>query len=62
MFKKRPIVLAVFLMLLAGLQFITNIGVPWFQALRTVDVLRLTCTGCVFGMGLMLLLTQLFRE
>jgi hypothetical protein len=60
--KKRPMIFAVFLMLFAGLQFITNMGVPWFQTLRTVDVLRLTGTGCVFGMGLMLLLVQRFPK
>ena len=55
-------IFAVFLMLFAGLQFVTNIGAPWFHALRTVDVLRLTGMGCLFGMGLMLLLVQLFPD
>ncbi len=54
--------LAVFLMLFAGLQLVTNLDAPWFQTLRTVDVLRLTGIGFSFGAGLMLLLVQLFRE
>jgi hypothetical protein len=60
--KKRPMMFAVFLMLFAGLQLISNLDAPWFHTLRTVDVLRLTGIGFSFGMGLMLLLVQLFPE
>ena len=35
---------------------------PWFQTLRTVDVVRLTGIGFSFGVGFTLLLIQLIRE
>jgi hypothetical protein len=62
MFKKRPLLLGIFLILFAGVQLITNMYVPWFQALRTVDVIRLTGIGFCFGAGLMLVMHQLFRD
>jgi hypothetical protein len=62
MFKKRPILLAVFLMLFAGVMFISNMNEPWFQAIRTVHLIKLTGIGASFGMGLMLLLVLLFPE
>jgi hypothetical protein len=49
-------------MLFAGLQFMSNMDAPWLHTLRTVDVLKLTGMACTFGMGLMLLLVQLFPE
>jgi hypothetical protein len=62
MMKKRPMMFAVFLMLFAGIMFMSNLDAPWLHTLRAVDVIRLTGIGFSFGMGLMLLLVQLFPE